>query len=718
MARRAYVLALLAVLSGCESKSTTSGEPVGCEPGDSMQRPCGNCGTMTKLCPEGAWGEWSECTGQGECAAGAQDSRACGSDVGACALGTMVRTCSDTCAWNVWGSCQGDVKPAAETCGNGTDENCNGESDEGCTCNPAALGAGGSFEVSGQITKLVAHPDRCLLYALDAGTPSQVVVIDADQKLELTRIPLPRKADDLSLSPDGTRMVVSHDAAHEISVIDPLRLELTGTLSVQSDPYAVEVTDGGKVYYAEVAQWCDIRAVTLATGADVLLNSWGNYAPDLELSSDGRFLFAGEAGISGGTLTKYDVSGATATAVDESTWDDGYGFPYPARHVYLSPGGQHVYYAGYQLDAGHLGHVLGRVGELVFAEDPAGTFAVGSSSIHDAALVKPVASLPSPVTAAALAANGTELWTYGAGRVSYQNIGDLIDPATLGKRELEPEPLSSYTLSILVADPIRPRLYGLDVARELVVAIDADTLEPLGAVVVASLPSDLEVALDGAALYVAHRGALSIARIDLTSFSFDGFIPTPRVNADIEVLAQGRLATIDWDQWTTPTLIDLASGQVLDELWGFYGGALAATEDGTSLFVGESGISGGNIARYDVSTGQFTKLTESTYNGGYGFPYPAWSVVAVPDGSGVYYAGYLLNGNDLSLLRYPQSDRIQAVTPDGRLASSGTTVFRVADGAALGTLPVSRTVQATSPDGATLYLAGEGSITKVDLTVY
>lgn len=708
MARYGLLLAFVAL-----SCTDGSPRPEACAPGDSMQRLCGNCGTKTRSCDDGAWGEWSTCEGQGDCAAGAVERVACGSEVGACQLGARVRTCSPTCAWDVWSACQDEVEPSAEVCGNGVDENCNGQPDEGCACSPAALGAGGSFALPGRISKLVAHPERCFVYALDQGSPSGVVVIDANRKQELARIGLPYRADDFDLSPDGTTLVVSHDADRAISTIDPLSFERTGTTRVESDPYAVEVSDAGTAYYSELDQWCAIRAVTLATGAETVVSAWSNYEPDLELSRDGRFLFAGESNTSSATLTKYDVSeGGWGSAVDASIWDD----LVLTATVYLSPGGQHVYYAGRQFDAGHLANVRGSTNELVFAEDVAGTFAVGSRSVHDAALLKPVASFPSAITAAALTAGDTELWTYGDGIVSYRNVGDLVDPATLGRRELAPEPLSSYGLDVLVADPIRRRLYGLDVARELVVAIDADTLAPLGAILVASQPSDLDVAPGGEALYVGHVGALSIARIDLASFTFDGFLWTPRLNADIEVLAQGRVATTGGAHASLVTLLDSATGQVLDESpRGFNEGALSATGDGTDLFVGEFGTSAGDVVRYDVSSGRFVQRTWSS-DEGYGFRDPARTVVALPDGSGVYYGGYLLDGNDLTVRRYPQADRIRAVTPDGGLAFSADTVYRVADGAVVGTLPVTSPVQATSPDGTTLYLAGGGSITKVDLT--
>jgi hypothetical protein len=70
------------------------------------------------------------------------------------------------------------------------------------------------------------------------------------------------------------------------------------------------------------------------------------------------------------------------------------------------------------------------------------------------------------------------------------------------------------------------------------------------------------------------------------------------------------------------------------------------------------------------------------------------------------------------ILRYIESDAIRAVTPDGRLAISSSSVYRVSDGALLGTLPVSSAVQAVSPDGAVLYVSMPGAIVQVDLSAY
>ena len=144
-------------------------------------------------------------------------------------------------------------------------------------------------------------------------------------------------------------------------------------------------------------------------------------------------------------------------------------------------------------------------------------------------------------------------------------------------------------------------------------------------------------------------------------------------------------------------------------------GALFATADGNSLFVGESNLSASNIIRYDVSGGKLNSVTSSYPGGAQGFPSPARSVVGTPAGTSIYYAGYCLDGTNLLAKRYAQSDQIISVTPSGALAVSSTKVYRVADGTALATLPSACSVQAVSPDSGTLYCSGGSGITTFSL---
>lgn len=695
-----------------------------CQNGDILTRACGNCGYQQRTCQPETWGSWSPCQGMGECAAGAVEAQACGITVGACVGGTRSRSCGTTCSWNDWGSCEGAyVGPSPEFCGDAVDNDCNGAADEGCRCTPVARGAGGSLALTGTITKLIADPNRCVLYALNAGTPSQVVVIDTSSKAELARVTLPQAATDLDVSPDGGLLVASHDVAHQISTIEPGLWMVASTVPVASDPYRVEVDDRGRVYYVEYEQWTDLRRVDLPAGvsSDVLVGSGGMYAGDAELSPDGAFLFVGESGIPGGSLIKYDVSGGALQKVDESTWGNSYGFPYLRRALYLAPNARHIYYSGYQLDADHLSQVRGRTGETVFAEDRAGTFSVGQNHVFDAQLVRAVAPLPHQATAAALASADHELWYFSAdtGRLYYQNIDDLIWGVELGQRDRTPGPLSSYHFAKLAVDPLRDRLYGLDPQRESVVLIDAVSRAAISEVVVGSLPTALSVDAEGKWLFVGHSGVLALARIDLVGGTFDRFLPTPSVPYEVVALSSGRVATIDEAQWTSVTLLNGETGAVLATSSSMlYKGALTAPADGKTLFVGEANLSAANLFKFDVSAGALTQVGRSSNSSSYGFTYPRRLACAVPDGSGVYYASHLLDGANLTILKYPQTDPIYSVTPDSRLAISATKVYRVSDGTLAGSLPIAGTVQTVSSDGGTLYLAGDSGISSVDLSVF
>ncbi len=98
------------------------------QPCDEASKPvsvenCGNCGrrTRTVTCntATGRWeeGNWSECGGQGVCAAGATQTRDCTLQrpefaYKFCPVGNQVRTCSGSCQWGAWqGNCTIRLKP-------------------------------------------------------------------------------------------------------------------------------------------------------------------------------------------------------------------------------------------------------------------------------------------------------------------------------------------------------------------------------------------------------------------------------------------------------------------------------------------------------------------------------------------------------------------------------------------------------------------------------
>ncbi|MBX3250887.1 MAG: putative metal-binding motif-containing protein [Myxococcales bacterium] len=114
---------------------------------EELSRSCGEsevgaCRLGTETCEAGEWvgcdailpaeelceprGVDEDCDGAVDegCPCVTGETRSCGTDVGACTLGTQ------TCTSGSWGACAGGVSPRLETC-NGVDDDCDGNVDEG-----------------------------------------------------------------------------------------------------------------------------------------------------------------------------------------------------------------------------------------------------------------------------------------------------------------------------------------------------------------------------------------------------------------------------------------------------------------------------------------------------------------------------------------------------------------------------------------------------------
>ena len=150
-----------------------------------LTRACSTaCGAGVETCRNGAWVECSappvgpeicgdsldnNCDGRVdegcECAPG--QTRACGSHVGECRSGTQ--TCSSA---GRWGDCAGGVVASAELC-DGKDNNCDGQLDNGATCEGAsacACGAcAGPCEKAGCVNGGVCIGGFCVVDRCPAG---------------------------------------------------------------------------------------------------------------------------------------------------------------------------------------------------------------------------------------------------------------------------------------------------------------------------------------------------------------------------------------------------------------------------------------------------------------------------------------------------------------------------------------------------------------------
>jgi hypothetical protein len=172
----------------------------------------GTCSAGTQAC---TFGVWSSCQGQvlpSEEVCDGQDnncdgtidsiSRSCYSGPDGTAGVGICREGSQLCSLGSWGSCSGEVLPAAaETCGNGLDDTCSGAVDDGCvasvdraastvtlTSQCLTAGTGARLEVVAHLVDINGNPlsGATVMMTTTAGTLSAVVANGATYHATLT----------------------------------------------------------------------------------------------------------------------------------------------------------------------------------------------------------------------------------------------------------------------------------------------------------------------------------------------------------------------------------------------------------------------------------------------------------------------------------------------------------------------------------------------------
>ncbi|MBI2145497.1 hypothetical protein HYU18_04205 [Candidatus Woesearchaeota archaeon] len=125
-----------------DNNNCQADENLNCECLDGQKQPCGTgaCSGGEKQCSAGKWGTCSTdnkksaevCDNTDNNCNGQTDellTKQCGvSAIGACKHG------QSACSSGIWQPCVGNIDPVKESCGNGIDDNCNGETDDYETC--------------------------------------------------------------------------------------------------------------------------------------------------------------------------------------------------------------------------------------------------------------------------------------------------------------------------------------------------------------------------------------------------------------------------------------------------------------------------------------------------------------------------------------------------------------------------------------------------------
>ena len=649
----------------------------------------------------------------GDCDPESTEDEPCGSETGTCTLGSRSRTCVADGSWGPWSACEGSQAPAPEVCGDGLDQDCDGVADEWCSCEPIGPGDPFQIDVEEGLVALAAAPDRCAIYGL-TFFPAEFLVFDAGLHQVIERIPLSGPAIGLDVSPSGQHITVLYDT--EAASVDPETWTLT-PLPVSQPPLQLQRLDDGTGMYIDGSrQFWRMES----DGSDLGLPHLGK-ADAFWLTQNGERVFLEHP--NGGVLLR------------DAMLPNHVGAMYPrdpveSDELWASSHHPFLYVQGHQVDLDRLFFVRGRLGEESLTESPDGGLVVGERHVFDAVTLAPVHEWSSTPIHAVFPVHGEEVWVYDLETYAIQvhPRESVQGDAELGERHRAPRTLDSYTIGQLIHHPSAPVLYGLDREQHVVVRIDAGTLELVDEIRVGSDPFAMMLGED--ALYVGHDNTAGLAQIDLATSQFVDLLPvswwpTMSVVMPGDVLIAGRSSgsrfLLAYDIAALPTVANANDAVLFDHVVS-HGGVFP--EGYGQPGVEDPGLvqAGGQLFAGHASNGSLL-VTELTIDGAQLVEGPTVQVaseqsalLAMPDGSGVFAGDEGVRLNAQLEAAYALGAPAVAVSPDARWVTTAEHVFLASVGERVATLPSTTTVQAVSPDSATLFVLGEDRIQRVDLT--
>ena len=519
---------------------------------------------------------------------------------------------------------------------------------------------------------MVEDPERCLLWGVDR-TGNQLYVIDTAAGILQKTVVVGTRPVDLTLSPDGARLYVAVAGEQKIVAVDTASNEIVQTLVTAVAPFRIARGPDARVFYVEEAAFSAVREANFTSGLDTALTGVDFHEPDLEATADGFTLYLGEAGEAGARLVRFDAASPGLPETQRYRFDGGFTSPTPARGILLASAKGRVYFAERAFDADDLEHMRGWLGDQVVASTPDGSIVATGESIFDATTFLRFATRPHPRGGAVFSADGAWLYELDpVGSTLYRTaVATLVGTHALGSTAVQPGTLAQHRFNQLIADPVRPLLYGLDTQQNQLVFIDRTGLYATRAEIIGSMPTDMALASDGNELAIATFGATEIAIADLANETkaLKQVLVVPGNPFRIAVSAAGRLAYAEQDQLSEVTLVDRATGTVLASLGGsVFQADLEFDPTGQTLFAGESAEEAAHLRRFDVSADTLLETLVSPS----AFYYPARRVIY--QGGHVYYAAHKLDAATLIDLGDFGEDVVY-VTGDGRFAISRRHVF-------------------------------------------
>lgn len=554
---------------------------------------------------------------------------------------------------------------------------------------------------AGQLRPLFEVEARCLMYAADP-TGANVYLISTDGGGVVATVAVGDEPTDIALAVDGSELYVALPQARKVLALDPETGVVLRTVDAELPPYRLAAGTPPRVYYVGETGLTAVHEVNMNAGTDVARTSIAFFEPDVQSAADGTTLYVAEANEAGAELVQFDSSTENLTEIQRFAFDGGFGLPWPERELLLSRDGARAYFADRAIDTDTLDHVRGWFGAQPVATTADGAIVATADGLYDAATFVRFSDRPYPGPAALFSADGEWLYEFESDTKLLRRtaITTLVGVHALGETVVPAGALSEHSLHMLIADPNRPLLYGLESQKNVVLLIDRATLLPVRAEIVGSMPTDVALHPDGDSLVIATFGATEVVILDLAT-EVKSTKQTRRVPGNpfrLDVSLAGRIVYAEQDQLSDVTQLNMEDGEVGPTTTdAVFQPDLTFDATGDWLYVGESGAEGAMLYRVGVSGGVLDfdgALTAGP------FVYPARRVF-VAAGS-VFYAGRQFEGTTLEELA-AFDDEIVAVSPDGAYVASARQLFAVDCACVVAGLPVESSLVTFDPDEAVLY---------------
>ena len=216
-------------------------------------------------------------------------------------------------------------------------------------------------------------------------------------------------------------------------------------------------------------------------------------------------------------------------------------------------------------------------------------------------------------------------------------------------------------------------------------------------------PVDLTIHYGENRLYIASWGENATYVVDLSSQTL---LPPLHLGTDIYKInagKPGRIVTEGEDQWIAVNMVDTSTGNVVGSMpYPEREGDGEMDPTGTYYYHCDNNISDAYIHKEQIVNDDATEVAGSNQH-----PYGSRNLVLSPDGSALFWQGYVYdaNLNELGSL----GEQVYATTAHGDLALGGQHVFNSHNGQILYTWPFSSTVMAVSGDQQKVFLYNSAS---------